>query len=323
MNREYDNGSFEKPMMWSYGYINDTVAKDGDEHDVIVGHHVFADGSTNSFVVKQLNQYGELDEYKIMHGFPTQNIARQAYFDFYGDVASRLYGGISSAMTNADIKLWIDLDGDGDGDVDYETDYNVSESFKVGGEWKSRDGDVFTITEIKPKGLYPISAKSDNGDEMTFTKDGKHDISNDSTYDLIKMVSESFDDDAPKSERFYNHDEDYIDISEPSELSKSETLLFSSKIKEALIENDSITLVSTRLNKTFKIDIDELIWDTPSLSKHKIFNFDRKFASENSFKDYIAKAPKAKALIDDFVSYIVDKVFNLAESKQCDKFKIK
>jgi hypothetical protein len=138
------------------------------------------------------------------------------------------------------------------------------------------------------------------------------------------MVSESFDDDAPKSERFYNHDEDYIDISEPSELSKSETLLVNSKIKEALIESDSITLASTRLNKTFKIDMDEFIWDKyPSLSKHKIFNFDREFASENSFKDYLAKTPKAKVLIDDFVEYIADEVFNFAESKRCDTFKVK
>jgi hypothetical protein len=35
------------------------------------------------------------------------------------------------------------------------------------------------------------------------------------------------------------------------------------------------------------------------------------------------QATKAKALIDDSVSYIVDKVFNSTESKQCDKFKIK
>jgi len=81
----------ETKMLYPYGYVKGTLGLDGDEVDVFVGPEKESD---KVFVITQLQrfEFEEVDEQKVMLGFPDADRAKTAYlqhFDnarFFGDM---------------------------------------------------------------------------------------------------------------------------------------------------------------------------------------------------------------------------------------------
>lgn len=63
-----------------YGFISDTMGKDGDEIDCFIGDHWESD---NVYIVHQLRPDGLYDEDKVMLGFLDLGSARDAYLAHY------------------------------------------------------------------------------------------------------------------------------------------------------------------------------------------------------------------------------------------------
>ena len=61
---------------YPYGFIADTVGKDGEEIDCFIGNHP---ESENVYIVHQLRPDGLYDEDKVMLGFSELDSARDAY----------------------------------------------------------------------------------------------------------------------------------------------------------------------------------------------------------------------------------------------------
>lgn len=96
---------WENYTRWGYGCISDTTGIDGDEVDVLVGYGAYEENPL-TFVVTQLKD-GEIDEHKLMFGFPNQIIARSAYMDFYDANYKNMYGGISEGMDVTTLYQWL------------------------------------------------------------------------------------------------------------------------------------------------------------------------------------------------------------------------
>lgn len=80
---EDDRGNkWKRKMEADYGYIPDTVAA-GDKEglDVYIGPQE----SDKVYVVEQLKEDGEFDEYKVMMGFPDLDTAYETYLKHYPD----------------------------------------------------------------------------------------------------------------------------------------------------------------------------------------------------------------------------------------------
>lgn len=96
---------WENYTRWAYGCISGTTGIDGDEVDVLVGYGAYEENPL-TFVVTQLKN-GEIDEHKLMFGFPNQTIARSAYMDFYNANCKNMYGGISEGMDVNTLYQWL------------------------------------------------------------------------------------------------------------------------------------------------------------------------------------------------------------------------
>lgn len=72
---------WQQVMHNDYGYIDNTIAVDGDELDCFIGPNL---DSKNIYIVEQLDPNTDLfDEYKVMLGFNNSNEAREAYMSNY------------------------------------------------------------------------------------------------------------------------------------------------------------------------------------------------------------------------------------------------
>jgi hypothetical protein len=85
-----------------YGYIKNTLGKDGDHLDVYLGPDV---ESQNVYVINQINFKNSFDEHKILLFFNTLRDATEGYFDCYsGD-----WNNVMSVhrLSIDDFKLWL------------------------------------------------------------------------------------------------------------------------------------------------------------------------------------------------------------------------
>ena len=89
-------------MQSDYGYIRNTQGADGDEVDVFVGPDL---QSERAFVITQLSQAGEFDEYKVLLGFTSEADARSAYQGSYTPDWNGL--GDIRAMGLDELKAWL------------------------------------------------------------------------------------------------------------------------------------------------------------------------------------------------------------------------
>jgi hypothetical protein len=73
---------WKRVMQCDYGYVPNTVAAGGDKEglDVYIGSDETSD---KVYVVEQLKENGEFDEYKCLLGFPDLNTAYQTYLEHY------------------------------------------------------------------------------------------------------------------------------------------------------------------------------------------------------------------------------------------------
>lgn len=97
-----DGTQWESQMAHHYGDIKGTKAADGDNLDVFVGDNP---GSSNAYIIDQLNEEGSFDEHKIMLGFDSLEAAQQGYLANYEDGWQGL-GEISEVSVD-DLKSWI------------------------------------------------------------------------------------------------------------------------------------------------------------------------------------------------------------------------
>lgn len=83
-----------------YGYVRGTMGLDGDEVDVYIGPDKQSD---RVFVITQLKrfEFKEIDEQKVMLGFPNQIAAKSAYLRHFND--ARFFGDMKE-MTMDEFK---------------------------------------------------------------------------------------------------------------------------------------------------------------------------------------------------------------------------
>src|SRR5271170_831248 len=75
VGKHEDGTPYKTEMKADYGYIPDTVAAGDEERlDVYIGPNKEAE---NAYVVEQLKDNGEFDEYKVMLGFDSLEEAEQ------------------------------------------------------------------------------------------------------------------------------------------------------------------------------------------------------------------------------------------------------
>jgi ppGpp synthetase/RelA/SpoT-type nucleotidyltranferase len=89
VGKKPDGTSFKTEMKVDYGYIPDTTGRDGEKLDIYRGPDEDAE---YAYIVEQLDDKGEFDEYKIMLGFSTLEEAEEAYVgqageDMLGDIS--------------------------------------------------------------------------------------------------------------------------------------------------------------------------------------------------------------------------------------------
>lgn len=79
--KDEQGNPWEREMFADYGFIKNTLAN-GDEEplDVYVGDN---EDAANAYVIEQLDDEGEFDEYKVMLGFNTLEEARDCYLAHY------------------------------------------------------------------------------------------------------------------------------------------------------------------------------------------------------------------------------------------------
>ena len=69
-------------MLFTYGYFNGTVGKDGDAIDVYLGPDI--DGDFDVYIVDQVQEVSRaFDEHKVMFGFKDEKSAKEAYLSCY------------------------------------------------------------------------------------------------------------------------------------------------------------------------------------------------------------------------------------------------
>lgn len=85
-----DGTPWERVYLVDYGYLDSTRGGDGDELDVFCGGD---DAANTCFVIAQVNDAGEPDEFKLFLGFADAAAARACYEQH---VPARYFGGIST-----------------------------------------------------------------------------------------------------------------------------------------------------------------------------------------------------------------------------------
>jgi hypothetical protein len=92
-------------MASHYGYVKRTVGKNGDQVDVFIRVGTPLDYDGPVFVVDQQKGNGQLDEHKIMLGWPDVDAAKKAYLDNY----ERGWGGLKNITewTLPQLKQWL------------------------------------------------------------------------------------------------------------------------------------------------------------------------------------------------------------------------
>lgn len=88
-----DGVQWERTYLTDYGYLVGTRGGDGDELDCYCGSDVNA---TTVYVIAQINDRGEPDEYKLFVGFTSEADALATY---YAHTPARYFGGIASVPT--------------------------------------------------------------------------------------------------------------------------------------------------------------------------------------------------------------------------------
>lgn len=80
-----DEGIFwQSQMLFSYGYIENSLTVDGDEIDIFLGPLAESKEDFNIYVIEQINPTTKLfDEYKVMFGFNNSLEAKKAYLSCY------------------------------------------------------------------------------------------------------------------------------------------------------------------------------------------------------------------------------------------------
>jgi hypothetical protein len=100
-----DGKPWSRKMYAHYGRIKRTVGADGEPVDVYIGEHP---ESQLVFIVSQLTEDGNLDEYKVMLGFLNYPAAKAAYLAHYPDNWERTRLGEIRGMTMPEFKQWLD-----------------------------------------------------------------------------------------------------------------------------------------------------------------------------------------------------------------------
>jgi ATP-dependent protease ClpP protease subunit len=102
-----DGTPWESKLLYTYGYIDDSVGADGDEVDVFLGP--LAD-TKEDFLVYIINQIdpitGAFDEHKVMFGFSNSSEAKKAYLSCY-EPGWKGYGSMSQ-ISLQNFPLWIE-----------------------------------------------------------------------------------------------------------------------------------------------------------------------------------------------------------------------
>lgn len=101
---------YKRELRFDYGFINDTIGRDGDEIDVILGPSSTAD---NAFVVDMIDLGPDVDkredEDKVLLGFESESAARRAFLSMY---PPSFFGGLRTVPLNQFKAEWL---GQGDG----------------------------------------------------------------------------------------------------------------------------------------------------------------------------------------------------------------
>lgn len=97
-----DGKQWEQTMNNTYGYIRGTEGVDGDHIDIFL-----SDNPTegNVYVVDQVNPDGSFDEHKVMYGFNSEEVARNAYLSNYEEGWQGL--GNITEVSKDEFKKWI------------------------------------------------------------------------------------------------------------------------------------------------------------------------------------------------------------------------
>lgn len=79
-----DGNSWECEMPFTYGYFNSTIGKDGDPIDLFIGPEI--EGEFDVYIVDQVEEVTRaFDEHKVMFGFESKEVAKEAYLSCYED----------------------------------------------------------------------------------------------------------------------------------------------------------------------------------------------------------------------------------------------
>lgn len=104
------NGStWNTEMTAHYGFISDTLGKDGDEIDVFVAAGTPPDYVGPFFVVYQNDETGKFDEHKAVIGVPNRGAAIKLYQDHYDENWSGL-GAVVEFPTNEAFKQFLEAE---------------------------------------------------------------------------------------------------------------------------------------------------------------------------------------------------------------------
>jgi len=101
---------YKRELRFGYGFINDTIGRDGDEIDVILGP---SPAANKAFVVDMIDLGPDVDkredEDKVLLGFESESAARRAFLSMY---PPSFFGGIKTIPLQKFKEEWL---GDGDG----------------------------------------------------------------------------------------------------------------------------------------------------------------------------------------------------------------
>lgn len=79
-----EGNEWESEMLFSYGYFNGTIGKDGDPIDVFIGPEI--EEEFDIYVIDQVEENTRaFDEHKVMFGFSSKEEAKEAYLGCYDD----------------------------------------------------------------------------------------------------------------------------------------------------------------------------------------------------------------------------------------------
>ena len=97
-----DGTEWETEMHNDYGYIRGTEGVDGDHIDVFLSD---TPEEGDVFVIDQRNADGSFDEHKVMYGFPSEEVAREAYLSNYEAGWTGL--GAITQVSKDEFKKWV------------------------------------------------------------------------------------------------------------------------------------------------------------------------------------------------------------------------